>query len=239
MCRALRFVGCIGWGLVFALVTIQTSSATELQSQLLVYRVFEPGSEPYVSRILVTDETLRLDQGEGDEGFILFDRVRKIIHSVNAGDRTVLKIKPPLGEKNLPAEFKLRAELVEEEGMPVLSGNQPEYWRLLVNEQLCRSAVVVPGLMSEAVRAYGEYLDLLAYQHLAALDQTPKEMHDPCDLVMHIYAPTILLQKGLPLREWSEQDWGQELADYRESYPISEESLRLPKDYRVITLGAF
>jgi hypothetical protein len=227
-----------GLGAWFATgLSIGPAFAAEVQTQLLVYRVFEPGGQSYVSRILVTPTHLRLDQGEDDAGFILFDRVGRIVYSINPDDRTILRIKPEERERGLPAALQLQIELVEEQGMPAVSGNKPEYWRLLVNGKSCRSAVVAPGLMPKATRAYSEYLDLLAYQHLDSLAGIPEEMRDPCDLAVNIYAPLAIWRKGLPLREWSEQDWGQELIDYREAFPVDETGFRLPEDYRTISLG--
>ncbi|MCP3865861.1 MAG: UDP-2,3-diacylglucosamine hydrolase [Aestuariibacter sp.] len=198
----------------------------------------EPGSEPYISRILVTGDYLRMDQGQGDVGFILLNRRERIIYSVNPDDKTILQISPGLMKKSLPKEIDLQAKITEVKQMPELSGRKSEYWQFFVNDKLCRSAVVAPGLMPEAIRAYAEYLDLLAFQHLSTVQAIPAEMQDPCDLAVHVYRPLSVLDKGLPLREWVEQGQLQELIDYRQSFKVPDDSFKLPEDFVRTTLGS-
>ena len=218
------------------LLSMQAALA-DIAAQLLVYRVAEPGSEPYISRIIVTETFLRLDQGQGDDGFILFDRTQKIIYSVSAENNTILEISPRAELRDLPEAVVLEAKIVEEQGLPELPGIKTKYWRFFVNGKLCRSAMVAPGLMQKANRAHGEYLDLLAIQHLATLQGIPPEMRDPCDLAVHAFEPLAVINKGLPLREWSEHGQLQELIDYRERFDIPDDSFNLPDDYQRTKLG--
>jgi hypothetical protein len=212
-------------------------AATEITAQLLVYRVTEPGTEPYVSRLLSTPAFLRLDQGRHDSGFILLDRKAKIIYSVNPEDRTILLIDPPRQERKPPSSLRLSARRQTASGIPEVAGRSPEYWQFLVDDRLCRSAVLVPGLLPQANAAYAEYLDLLAYQQLASLAVIPQELQDPCDRAVHVYTPLAVLEKGLPLREWHETGWRQELVDFREAFSVSSDSFELPGDYHRVPLG--
>ncbi len=212
-------------------------AAADMTAQLLVYRVAEPGSEPYISRILVTEAYLRMDQGQSDDGFILLDRQQKIIYSVNSQDKTVLQISPRGQTRDLPEGMTLEAKMNEEQGLPELPGRKTEYWRFFVNGRLCRSAMLAPGLMQQATSAYGEYLDLLAFQHLSSLQAIPQEMQDPCDMAVNIFEPLAVIEKGLPLREWGEQGRLQELIDYRESFELPDDSFNLPEEYHRTTLG--
>ena len=211
--------------------------AAETTAQLLVYRVIEPGGEPYVSRLLSTPDFLRLDQGQQDNGFILLDRKARIIYSVNSEDHSILVIDPPRQARKLPSSLRLSDSQQAEAGMPKVAGKSPEYWQFFVNERLCRSAVVVPGLLPLAKAAYAEYLDLLAYQQLMTQTAVPSQLQDPCDQAIHIYAPLAVLDKGLPLREWHEAGWRQELLDFRNEISVSGESFELPADYHRVSLG--
>ena len=74
------------------LLFASAASASAQQASLLVYRVWEEGIDPYISRILVTPDYLRLDEGEGSDGFTLFDRQQEIIYSVSLEERSVLVI---------------------------------------------------------------------------------------------------------------------------------------------------
>jgi len=212
-------------------------AAAELSAQLLVYQVVEAGAEPYVSRLLTTPDFLRLDQGRQDSGFILLDRKARVIYSVNGEDHSILVIDPPQKARNTPPSLQLSAKRKAQPGMPQVAGKTPEYWEFFVNDRLCRSAVVVPGLLPRARTAYAEYLDLLAYQQLLTQAAVPEELQDPCDMAIHIYAPLAVLDKGLPLREWHESGWRQELVDFREAFAVPSASFELPADYQRVPLG--
>jgi hypothetical protein len=221
---------------LFCLLGSSLLAADPVNGQLLVYRVTEPGSEPYISRILVTPQYLRLDRGEADDGFILFKRPQATIYSVNSVEQTILEVAPKQAPSALPDGMKLTAEKVAGEATPELAGKQTDYWRFRVNGRLCRSAIVAPGLMSQAAHAYGEYLELLAMQHYATLDAIPREMRDACDEAVNIFEPLAVIAKGLPLREWDEMGGLQELLDYRDDYPVPAEDLLLPEGYQQIRL---
>ena len=53
-----------------------SAGAAAVQTGLLVYRVWEEGIEPYVSRVMVTEDYVRLDEGSDVAGFTLFGRGR-------------------------------------------------------------------------------------------------------------------------------------------------------------------
>ena len=231
MCKRLIVVLVLGWLLSSA------AAAADSTAQLLVYRVIEPGGEPYISRLLSTPAFLRLDQGRDDTGFILLDRKAKVIYSVNGEDHSILVIDPPLQERKTPSSLRLSSRRLEEAGMPQVAGKSPEYWQFLVDDRLCRSAIVVPGLLPLAKAAYAEYLDLLAYQQLVTQAAVPAQLQDPCDTAIHIYAPLAVLDKGLPLKEWHASGWRQELVDFRDEFAISSDSFELPADYRRESLG--
>jgi hypothetical protein len=230
MRTGLTLVFLLGWLLSGAV------AATDITAQLLVYRVTEPGSEPYISRLLSTPTHLRLDQGRHDSGFILLDRETRIIYSVNSEDHTILVIDPPRQERKPPASLLFSANRQAVSDMPEVAGKLPEHWQFQVNGRLCRSAVVAPGLLPLANAAYAEYLDLLAYQQLATQAAVPAELQDPCDQAIHIFAPLAVLHKGLPLREWHESGRRQELIDFREEFSISSDSFALPADFRRVPL---
>ncbi len=211
--------------------------AADLDAQLLVYRVSEPGAAPYISRILVTERYLRMDQGRADDGFILYDRRQQIIYSVNSADRTILQISPIQSERPLPDGMKQRAEPVDDQALPELKGGETEYWRFFVNDELCRSAIVAPELMPGATRAYAEYLDLLAAQHYSTLQAIPPELQDACEQTVHVFTPLAVLDKGLVVREWGEAGGLQELLDYRERFEVPADSFSLPEGFQRTRLG--
>jgi hypothetical protein len=221
----------MAWLLSAALV------AAEISAQLLVYRISEPGTKACLSRLLVTPDYLRMDQGRQDRGFILLDRRARVIYNVDAQARMVLVIEPPRQNRGVPATLKHAASRQAQPDMPEVAGKTPEYWQFFVNDRLCRSAVVVPGLLPQASTAYREYLELLADQEMLTLAVMPPELQDACDMAIHVYTPLAVLEKGLPLREWHVSGWRQELLDLQDAFSIAAEGFRLPDDYRRLSLG--
>jgi hypothetical protein len=211
--------------------------AEEIDVELLVYRVTEPEAEPYISRLLVTHDYLRLDQGNPDDGFILLDRKARVVYSVNPDDQSILVLKPEGTIRSMPAALLLASKQIVQPGMPEVVRKKVQHWEFYTNGKLCRSAIVVPGLLPQATQAYADYLDLLGHQQLTTLGSIPAELQDTCDLTNHVYAPMSVLQKGLPLREWDELGRQQELMDFRELFTVSAEIFKLPANYRWLNLS--
>ncbi|USF88191.1 hypothetical protein [Candidatus Endoriftia persephonae] len=227
----------IGILLVLALSAAVSASATELDARLLVFRVSEPGAEPYISRVIVSDDFLRLDQGASSPGFILLDRQAEVIYSVNPDDRLVLVFRAEAGGSEAPVQAQLEMRQLELADAPTVAGVQPQEWQISVAGQLCERGLVAPGLMPEARAALQEYQRLLARQQLATLASIPPEFQEPCDLLLNIQRPGLLLQKGLPLQQWSPAGHRQELLDFRRQFPVNRELFVLPESFRRLEMS--
>lgn len=210
--------------------------AAETAAGLLVYHVDAPDGESYISRLLATPDFLRLDQGEQDPGFILFDRRQRIIYSVNPSDRSILVIDPPDTKPQTPDDTVIEVTSVVRGKVPEVAGTQPQHWVLLANGTICREAFVAPALMSGTLAAYGEYLQVLAAQQALALPAIPDELKDACDSAVHVYAADALLQKGLPLKVWNNQGYREELMDFRPDFRVSDESFTLPEGFQRVPM---
>ncbi len=82
--------------LLLLLGFISITTGAYAQSQLAMLEVIieesEPGLDPYLSRYLLSEDFLRLDDGSDRSDFILFDRQTREIHSFNHEDRTHMLI---------------------------------------------------------------------------------------------------------------------------------------------------
>jgi hypothetical protein len=227
MARYALIVSVLSFGL-----TPWPAFSTDQQVELLLYRVQSANEGAAFNRLLVSPGFLRLDRGEQDPGYILFDRREGIIYSVNRDEQSILVIDPP----ELPADFGANAPAIGLQQVtpveaPEVAGVKPQHWRLMVAEASCREAFVLPGAMPNAVAAYGEYLRVLARQQAQALSAIPTEFQDACDNAVHVFAVDALLSKGLPLDVWSAGDYRESLVDFRESFTVSEDDFILPADY--------
>jgi hypothetical protein len=237
MCRTLnrRFVVALlaSWVGLSALPAM----GAEITAQQLRYRQLAPGEEPSLNRLLVTPAFLRLDRGERDSGYILFDRQAKRIFSVDPEERSILVIDPPPMSDELAAQAPaIEVNRVQPVEAPVVAGVKPQRWVMTAAGRTCREAFVLPGVMDEAVAAYAEYLQVLARQQAMAQPSIPAEFQDACDSAIHVYAPAALLHKGMILRAWDGQKRQQELLDFRRDLQLPESVFQLPEAYQRIPL---
>jgi len=207
------------------------------QVDVLTFRVTEPGTEPYLSRMLITETKLRIDGGEDKGGFILFDRDTGSIFSVSREDRTILAIHPtPPLDLTVPDDLGLAQERFVDPAAPAIAGRQPERIEFSAGGARCYTAVVVPGLLDSALNALQEYYRTLSYQQAAMLERFPPGAQTPCDLAQHVYTPTRHLAAGMPVREWDGRGYLRELLDFEEGRLVSPALFLLPEDYTPISL---
>ena len=206
------------------------NSETGVPASLLVYRVSEQGTEPHLSRILVTPSYVRMDYGSDDQGFMLFDRDSQVIYSANPAERTVLVVDPVRRKPEAPLRLDLSEQRYDDRQAPAIAGVQPVRYELKTNGEVCRNLVVLPGVMQPAVDGLREYREVLSYQQGAALTALPEELHDACDMSRHVYNPGRELAFGLPVQSWSAAEH-RELVDFREDFRAAPELFRIPEGY--------
>lgn len=204
--------------------------AAEQQAALLVYRVWEQGLDPYVSRILVTPRYVRMDEGEGNSQYTLYDREKAVIYNVDDEEHSILVIDPPESEPALPEGFKLSEKVSADEGAPTIAGKPPQRVSLLANGEVCRELVAVQGLMAPALAGMREMQRTLGHVQAATLSVMPMEAQSACELVENVYAPLRRLDHGLPIQD-DEHGRGRALVDFSEVHPVDAKLFVLPADY--------
>ena len=207
-----------------------SAGAAAAQTALLVYQVWEQGIEPYISRIMVTEDHVRLDEGSDSGDFTLFDRGQEILYNVQVEDRSVLVMNAEVPAEDESPGLILGHEVEADEGAPKVAGVQPKQVRLFANGELCSEMVVIEGVMEEALEGLRELKLNLARIQAATLEATPLDMRTPCDLAAHLYAPERSLEFGLPLQERS-TGRSQSLVDFAADYEVDEALFRLPQGF--------
>ena len=199
---------------------------------LLVYRVWEEGSEPYTNRILVTPDYVRMDEGEGSgDGFTLLDRHAGIIYNVSDEDHSVLVMEPPEALPPAPMELELSVDRQTDPEAPRVGGRAPAHLVLRANGKTCRELDVVPGLMPAAVAGLKDFRRVLSRVQGATLKALPPETQGPCELSENVYAPLRELDYGLPIQERGEGR-SQSLVDFDPDHPADAALFEVPGDYR-------
>ena len=207
-----------------------SATAGAAPAAMLVYQVWEEGADPYVSRVMVTEDYVRLDEGRDAGGYTLFDRQQEILYNVQMEDRSILVMNSdtPIPE-NSPGLI-LQEEVAVDEAAPRVAGAQPTQVRLLANGELCSEMVVVEGVMEDALEGLRELKLSLARIQSSTLDATPLSMRTPCDLAANLYAADRPLNFGLPLQERS-AGRSQSLVDFSPDYEADDALFQLPADF--------
>lgn len=217
--------------IITLLLGLLLSGAAQAEpAALLVYKVWERGVDPYISRILVTPGYVRLDEGDPDGSYSLFDRQQEIIYNVSWENQSVLVINPGVVEIKQNTSLLLSEKRTLDAKAPKIAGVAPVDMELMANGKTCAKITVAPGLMQAALDGLRELKQVLARVQAATLAGRPSELHTPCDLATNIHAPTRTLDYGLPVREQS-TGRGQVLQDFSSDHQIDPVLFDLPEGY--------
>lgn len=234
-------------GLTLGLVGCATDKAAPASSAAGATAIYfvehEPDEEPVRTRMIVTANYLRIDGGDADANFLLYDRAARTIYNISTDDRLILVLPPQsVAPDTGRLQHRIEREATE---VPAVDGKKVRHYRLLTNDQLCYDLYAADGLLPQAVTALREYRESLAGEHARALAFTPQEMQTPCDVANNVYLPARHLAHGFPVR--AEERTGRlsgqvrtiELVDYQVGFAAEASLFQLPADYRRMTLQEF
>lgn len=199
---------------------------------VLTYMDREQGGEPFMTRVLVGERFLRIDFGDDNGDFVLFDRESLAIQNVVHDSRTVLDI--PRYPINIAAPIPLSYDVLSQPASdaPTIAGQTVDAWRFTVNGQVCATGMSVAGVAADAVAALRDYQLTLAGQQAQTLGQLPAEMMEPCGLAIHVFRPTMALEAGLTLQASDAEGRQRMLVDIDTTKRIERALFDVPLDYR-------
>ncbi len=201
----------------------------------LYYNEQDEGGEAFRTRMIVTAQWLRIDEGEGNGDFLLYDRREKTIYSVNTADSRILVL--PKHAVDIVSPVKLEHGVERgAEALPAVGSMAVAHYRLSTNRKPCYEVFAADGLLPDAVQALREYRTALAGQQAPALASMPRELQTPCDLANNIFAPTRYLDYGLPVRLTETGVRTSELMDYTVDFKAEAALFELPANYRRMTI---
>jgi len=218
------------------------SCAQKEQSDTLVlFMEQESGIEPYQTRMIVNQKFVRVDDGEGSRNFVLFDRIKKVVYSVNPDEKRIMAIHEKKLEKGQVFEppFKLThsvKELAKMKDAPTINGEVARRYQLSTNNEICYDVVAIKGLMPNVVTALTEFHQHMATDSRVTFNNMPADMQDACDMTLTTFKPTRQLAFGFPIQEWGKQGYMRSLVDYDVNYKADPKLFVLPEGYQNYTV---
>lgn len=153
----------------------------------------DPEDPPYLTRVLVTPEHLRIDEGDDDGDFVLLDRrAKKVTHVMRGNGLAMVFSAGALPRK--PAGWKPTLDV-----SPGALGTRR--FRFLVNGVACSEGVAAERAAPDAARALAEFKAVLAITQYRVWKRTPQVMQHECDLANQVWESGATLGLGLPLQE--------------------------------------
>lgn len=211
-------------------------SAEDDQDQVSVmrYSVREAGREKeFLSETLVSKYRLVMWEPGVKRDFLMFDREKRTIYSVNSEDKSIFVIKPkPVATKPpVPVEYEEQSQ--PSAAMPKVQNMSATHYRYTANGKHCYDVVSLPvEFLPEVRKALAEYRKVLAGEHAAGLKNMPSDVMEACDLALNIFHPTRHLNHGLPIREWDRKGNQKFMVDYRVKWKVDMSQFDLPDDYK-------
>lgn len=219
--------GIMGAGILFLGCAIAQAESVIM----LIYQEIEPGQGKALVRKIINEGFMRIDNGQENDGFVLFDRKKQVIYNISFRDKTIFTLHSKKITGSIPLKFSIREKIITAETTPLLDGKL-KHLRFWAGDQLCLNRFSLAGLLPEVIKIQKEYLEILAGEHLAVIKSTPREMLDPCDLALHISHWQQRFEGGFPVMEYEYTGKERILMDFDPAYQLNFPWTRLPLGFK-------
>lgn len=200
--------------------TAQAADMIALHQTMITLRYIDqdPGAAPYLTRILVTPDFMRMDGGEDDGDFVLLDRRQRKVISVMRDARLAMEFVPGIVPPK-PASWKPRLDTHQ-------AARGTQRFSLTVNGVAC-SEGLADRRAPDAARAMAELKSILAATQYRVWQDSPREMQHDCDLANQVWETGTTLALGLPL-ETREFTGRTQQFESESTQPLRPELFRVP-----------
>ncbi|MDH5230565.1 MAG: hypothetical protein OEY38_10925 [Gammaproteobacteria bacterium] len=206
-------------------------SALEPVAVLLFHLRLADGYEGN-SRVIVSDNFMRIDEGEGSEDYILFDRKQQIISNIVADDQTIFQLS---GKPKPNNHSKIKWAVSIEKSHALIRSAQSQqlaakHIELKLNGQPCYNLVAIENFLSDVVIAMRDYRRVLAQQNQSVMPLADDS--DLCTSAIQITDPDMSTAYGFPYREWGVNGYQRFLQTYHRQV-IDPKWFQRPAGYTV------
>lgn len=213
-------------------------AVTKSRGIFLRYDVFEPNVEPYQTRVVITDEFMRIDDDNDPRNFVLMDRKQNLVYSVSDENDAILIVPHEQVTLERPFPIANSEQRIVENETPMIDGKPIVRYVFEANKQVCYDAVIAEGLLPDAAAAWTQYLRILSGQHALTIQNVPADVITACDLELYIFNPGMHMVHGLPINEVDPNTgYRRQLVEFEDDYEVDPARFVLPEGFGRITIN--
>ena len=208
---------------------------------MVLFIEHESGVDPFQTRMIITKDFLRIDDGNDSNSFVLFDRKKKVVYSTIPEEERVMSVhekklkKGQVFEPPFPLVHSVK-EMPEMKDAPEIDGESAKHYQLITNDKVCYDVVAIKGLMPHVVTALKEFYKHMATDSMVTFNNMPADLHDACDMTLTTFKPVRQFEFGFPIQEWGKRDYSRSLLDFDFEYKADPKLFMLPKNYQHYTV---
>lgn len=207
------------------------------ENLLLMFGDKEAEVDPYQTRLIITPDYMRFDDGEGATDYLLFDRKQKTIYSVVQSTKSITVITSEPTEVKPPFDLRLSSKAIDDmQDAPTMEGVKPQHHVYLSGEEVCYEVLSVPGFLPAYNEAMMEFNTVLANDAAVTLSNLPADLHNGCSLAKDIFAPNRHFAVGFPIQRWAPDGSQSVLLDFKRDYQADKTLFDIPSSYNRLNI---
>jgi hypothetical protein len=199
-------------------------------TQVLLQEV-EPGLQPYTTRLLLNKRYLRMDEGDDNGDFVLFDRVTGEIHNFNHEEHSEVMI-----QRSAPVKLDVSVDFTTQQRIlpdaPQIGGEDAVEHRYFADGELCKVSVNFKGLLPAVRQALIQYEQVIMQQNAKTFDAIQQQSKTPCYLANNYLYQSAYLKDGFPVHVVDNLGREKRLLDFAEVRKPAE-LFKQPEGYQV------
>jgi hypothetical protein len=222
--------------LLFLSLLTLTACNSQNKATEIIFTEQESGTDPYETRMIITNDFIRIDDGAESKDFILYNRKLRKISSIAFDNQRIFEINHRQISIKPSTDLKWEHKETEAKGAPTISGVKPTGHSFNANDVVCLQTISAKGLLEDARLALIEYQVTLAGEHAANLEKTPKDQQRACDTAVSIFHSTDSLKYGFPIVEWDSAGHRRQLTNFTEGKTVSDDLFKIPEGFQSFSL---
>lgn len=218
--------------------SINQSQQETVPGTILKFLEEESGHEPYAVTYTITQKWLRIDDTLEKNNFVLLDRTKQIIYSVNQDDKQVYQIESrSIGIKSpIKISHQIKIDSLDA-NTPTIDDQKAQKFQFMVNNQPCVEMVTIKGLLKQELKVLLTFKKIMAGQHAKHLSMMPFDSHDACDLSKNIFNPGLFYSEGFPIIERDKsKSYTRILTNYQQNKRIDKRLFVVPNGLTYIKM---